>query len=69
MSYDIMKDNNDNWVMEEMSVIYGDLTSEERYKQSHHYYVNDGQFIESEVTDDIQRYFISSLLKSWGWIG
>ena len=69
MSYDIMKDNNNNWVMEEMSVIYGDLTSEERYKQSHHYYVNDGQFIESEVTDDIQRYFISSLLKSWGWIG
>lgn len=68
MSYDIMKDNEDKWVVGEMSAIYGDLNSTEMYEKSHHYFVKNNQFVEHKITDDIQQYFISSLLKNWGWI-
>ncbi|MEN8192980.1 MAG: hypothetical protein ABFS12_09195 [Bacteroidota bacterium] len=68
MSYDIMKDNNDNWVIGEVSVLNGDLDSAEVYRQSHHYLLADGKFIESESTIDVHEFFISNLLKEWGWI-
>lgn len=68
MSYDIMKDNDKNWVVGEVSVIFGDLNSEDRYEKSHHYLVKNGEFIRLENPDYVQRYFVDSLMQKWGWI-
>ena len=68
MSYDIMKNNNDNWVIGEISVINGDLDSIDIYKKSYHYLLDDEKFIETESAIDVQQYFIFNLLKEWGWI-
>ncbi len=67
MSYDIMKDNDDNWVIGEISVINGNRDSIDIYKQCKHYIIKSEKFIETESTIDIQQYFINNLLKEWGW--
>ncbi len=67
MSYDIMKDNDENWVVGEMSVIFGDLKSKNIYIKSPHYLVKKNEFIHLENPGDIQQYFIDNLIKEWGW--
>jgi len=67
MSYDIMKDNDENWVVGEMSVIFGDLRSKNIYIKSSHYLVKKNDFIHLENPGDIQQYFIDNLIKEWGW--
>lgn len=68
MTYDIMKDNSNNWVVTEISVIGGDLNSMEIYKNSNHYKVIDGKFIRIEESYNVLEYLITNLLKEWGWI-
>jgi biotin carboxylase len=68
MSYDILKDNEGRWVIGEMSVIFGDLKSKVIYEKSPHYLYSDNKFEKIENPDDIQMFFIKSLLNEWGWI-
>jgi len=68
MSYDIIKDNDENWVVGEMSVIFGDLKSKNIYIKSPHYLVKKNEFIHLENPGDIQQYFIDNLVKEWGWV-
>ena len=67
MSYDIMKDNDGNWVIGEISVINGDLDSLDIYKQCRHYLIKDGKFTENKSEINLLQYFIDSLVKKWGW--
>ncbi len=68
MSYDVMKDNNNNWVIGEISVIFGDLKSKTIYEKANHYSIVENQFRKIDNPGDIQQYFISNLLKKWDWI-
>jgi len=67
MSYDIMKDNEDNWVVGEISSIFGDLNTLSIYDKAMHYQVLNNQFIKQENFVDDSQYFIDSLIKEWGW--
>jgi len=68
MSFDIMKDNEDKWVIGEISVINGDLKSKDIYDMARHYSIINDEIVATPKPNDIQEYFITSLLKKWGWI-
>jgi len=70
MSYDVIKNNNNEWVITEFGVIFGDHSNWHYYTDSKNYERNhEGIFTElrkSEPSND--ELFIELLLKSWGWI-
>lgn len=69
MSYDVMKDNSGNLIITEISVIFGDLQTEEFYKKANYYHVVNGQFLKQANPKEVrQQLFVDSLLKKWGWI-
>ncbi len=68
MAYDIMKDNENSWVVSEISVVNGDLDSKEIYEKAKHYHIVGNKFTSADNQEDIQECFINSLLSKWGWI-
>ncbi|VAX25480.1 hypothetical protein MNBD_IGNAVI01-459 [hydrothermal vent metagenome] len=70
MSYDILKNNEGEWVVTELGVIFGDINNWHYYTDSKIYERNsEGIFTElekSELSND--ELFIELLLKKWGWV-
>ena len=67
MSYDILKDNDRNWVVTEMSVIFGDL-SHVVYDQAPVYEkTRQGDWHRTDAQENRHVRFIRHLLKRWNW--
>lgn len=68
MSYDILKNENEEWLVTEMSVLFGDLNSIV-YTDSKYYVRDDsGKYVLVENQKfDRHKYFIDLLIKSWDW--
>lgn len=70
MSYDILKNNEGEWVVTEFGVIFGDFNNWDYYTNSKNYERNsNGKFYElDETIPSNDELFIELLLKNWGWI-
>jgi glutathione synthase/RimK-type ligase-like ATP-grasp enzyme len=66
MCYDILKDNEENWVITEMSVLYGDLSGPINrapvYERT-----DDGRWLPPATCESLHERFILHLLQGWGW--
>ncbi len=68
MSYDILRDYEGKWLVTEMSVIYGDLSSP-IYKAANGYYRDKNSLWQKiGIGKDRHEEFIRHLLTSWNWI-
>jgi glutathione synthase/RimK-type ligase-like ATP-grasp enzyme len=66
MSYDILKDNEENWVIAEMSVLYGDpagpINRAPVYERT-----DDGRWLPLATSENPHERFILHLLQRWEW--
>lgn len=68
MSYDVMKDNQGDWVITEMSVVYGELDGWSGDELIPNYTINpDGTFTQIQNKENDHSFFANFLLKDWGW--
>ena len=68
MSYDILKDNSNNWVITEISVVFGDINIWDVYRKAPTYKIENNYFKRLDENNKDHEYFIDLLLKKWGWI-
>lgn len=69
MSYDVLKDNNGQWVITEISVIFGDLSTQHIYDQTPVYIRENGNWVKGEMTENMSERVIRYLLKKvWKWV-
>lgn len=68
MSYDILKDNSNNWVITEISVVFGDINIWDVYRKAPTYKIENNKFKRLDENDKDHEYFINLLLKEWGWV-
>ena len=68
MSYDIFKDNNENYSVLEISTIYSGLDSFGKNIAAIKYeIIGNNEFKPMDCEVNYHEYFISNLLKDWGW--
>ena len=67
MSYDVLRNNSNEWVITELGVIFGDLTVWDFYTNSFIYEIDDNnELVELKNIDySNDEYFIDLLLKEW----
>jgi len=69
MSYDVLKNNEVEWVVTEMSVVFGDLDSWSGDTPIPNYTINpDSTFSKVQNKENDHIFFINFLLKEWGFI-
>jgi len=68
MSYDILKNNEDEWVITEMSVVFADLDTWSGDSPTPTYKIDkNGTFNRVDNKENDHKYFIDLLLRDWGF--
>lgn len=65
MAYDVMKNNNNKWVITEMSVVYADLETWSGDSPTPTYTINNNTFTLIEKKENDHKYFMNLLAREW----